>query len=87
MYLHSCMHGCTYTHAQIQTHTCTDTHTHRYTHTHKGAEQDPGLFCRPRNCHKGGLARPTPENPWGEWQLGTMAIKQAVKACQVDWSP
>ena len=66
-----------------------DTHTHMHTHTHthtpplsssshlalnKGVGQDC-LFRRPRNCRKGGLARPTPDKPWGEWQLGAMAIK------------
>ena len=55
-----------------------------YLHTHtsssssrlalnKGVGQDPGvawvLFRRPRNYRKGGLARPTPENPGvsGSW--------------------
>ena len=74
--MHTCIHRHTHAHVQTHTRTCTDTSTHiiqtqsytrthtshRHTHTSHLLLQSPCLFRRPKKCHKGGLARPTPKN-------------------------
>ena len=44
------------------------------------------LFCMPRNCRRVGWPGPRLKT-LGEWQLGAMAVKQAIKARQVDRPP
>ena len=70
------------------------THTHRHTLLVtlpiQGVGQDPGssqyrtlvalvLFPNPKDCHKGWAGQVDTRQPWGEWQLGAMAVEMAAE--------
>ena len=88
----------TKTNTKKQTHIRTDTHTHTHTHTHfssssgllapKGVGQDPGSSLGPvseaNRLSNGWAGQAHARQPWGEWLLGTLAVKMAVRARQVD---
>ena len=72
-------------------------HTTHHTHTSssssgllapKGVGQDPGSSLGPvseaNRLSNGWAGQAHARQPWGEWLLGTFAIKMAVRARQVD---
>ena len=42
------------------------------------------LLPRPTDCQLGQAGLAHARQSWGEWLLGTLAVKMAVRACQVD---
>ena len=81
------------------THTHTHTHAHTHTpHIHsssssgllapKSVGQDPGYCLGPVSeadrLSNGWAGQAHARQPWGEWLLGTLAVKMAVRARQVD---
>ena len=76
----------------MYTHTCACAHTHSYSYSGllapKSVGQDPGSSLGPVSeadrLSNGRAGQAHARQPWGEWLLGTLAVKMAVRARQVD---